>query len=103
LLLTDADEAGRENRGDFALPLLGLKVGRIGGIEQVAAHGHRHLFLRTMPTTTFALRPARRLATWADAARYRLHTRRVNRMVGELQLNSDEDKRIPCLRTNAAS
>jgi hypothetical protein len=75
LLLTDADEAGREDRGDFALPLLRLKVGRIGGIGQVAARGHRQLSVRTMPTTTFASRPVRRLAGRASAARYWLDTR----------------------------
>jgi len=39
----------------------------------------------------------------AYSARYWLHTRCVNRMVGELRFNSDEDERSLCLPTNAAS
>ena len=43
----------------LAEPLLGRHADGIGGIEQVASLGHRYLSVRTMPTTTFALRPAR--------------------------------------------
>ena len=48
----------REDRGDLVLSLLRLKVGRIGGIEQVVARGDRHLSVRTMPTTFSASHPA---------------------------------------------
>jgi len=52
----------RQKGGNVALALFGLKAGRIGGIEQNAARGHRHVSMRTMPTTTFASRPVPRLA-----------------------------------------
>jgi len=54
--------------------------------------------MRTMPTATFASRPVRRLAGRAVAARYLLHTRRVNRMLGSgVQLmRADENVAIAC-------
>jgi len=50
---------------------------RVRSVRCGRAFPRPHLSERTMPTTTFALRPARRLAGRASAARYRLLTRRV--------------------------
>jgi len=52
----------------FGQALLGLHLGRIGWIEHLATLGHRHHSRRTMPTMTFAWRPARCPANFGGSA-----------------------------------
>lgn len=84
-LLDVTDDAGGQDGRQLGAALLRCHRGGVGGVDDDAARGHRHLSEEAMPTTflRFAASASSGGYGLASASLYQLHTRSVNLIVNE--------------------